>query len=93
MVLNSLTTDTVEIAEQTRPEYYSPMREEHPSTNQRMSLVPGHLFEPLQQRIVDPFRTELDDELIVVNCGLFAVFGDRALDVPRCDDLLVGRSL
>jgi len=93
MALNSLTTDIVEMAERTKPEYYPPMREEHPSANQRMSLVPGHLFEPLQQCIIDPFRTELKDELIVVNCGLFAILGHRALHVPRCNYLLVGQSL
>ena len=52
--------------------------------------MPSHFFKPLQQRFVDPFRAELDDELIVVNCGLFAILGHGTLHVPRCDDLLVG---
>ena len=92
-MLNSLTVDIVGIAELTGSEYYSPMREEHPSANQRMSLVSGHLFEPFQQRVVDPFCSELDDKLIVVDCGLFAILGHRTLNIPWCDDLLVGRSL
>ena len=69
------------------------MREEHPPTHQRMSLMPSHFFKPLQQHVVDPSRTELDDKLIVVNRGLFAILGHRALHVPRCDDLLVDSRL
>ena len=69
------------------------MREKHPPTNQRMHLVPSHLFEPLQQCVVDPFRAKLGDKLFVVNRGLFAVIAHRALYIPRSDDLLVGLSL
>jgi len=76
-----------------KPKHYSPMREKHPTTNQWMGLMPSHFFEPLQQRVVDPLRTELDDKLIVVNCGLFAILGHGALHVPRCYDLLVGSAL
>ena len=68
------------------------MREEHPPANQRMGLVPSHFFEPLQQCVVDPFRAELDDELIVVNRGLFAILGYGTLYIPGCDHLFVGRS-
>ena len=53
-----------------------------------MSLMPGHFFKPLQQRVVDPSRTELDDKLIVVDRGLFSIL-HRAPHVPRCDDLVV----
>ena len=53
----------------------------------------SHLFKPLQQRFIDPFRTELDDELFIVDCGLFAILGHGALHVPRCDYLLVGCNL
>ena len=58
-----------------------------------MGLTPSYFLKPLQQCVVDPFRTKLDDKLIVVNCGLFAIFGHGALHIPRCDDLLVGRDL
>lgn len=71
----------------------SPMREEHPPANQRMRLVPSHFFEPLQQFVVDPFRTELDDELIVVDSGLFSILVHGTLHIPRCDHLLVGFGL
>ena len=69
------------------------MREEHPSTDQWVGLMSSYFLEPLQQRVVDPFRTELDDKLIVVDCGLLAILGYGALHIPRCDDLLVDRSL
>ena len=69
------------------------MREKHPTTNQWMGFMPSHFFKPLQQRIVDPLRTELDDKLIVVNCGLLAILGHGALHVPWCYDLLVGGAL
>ena len=69
------------------------MREEHLSTHQRMGLMPSHFFKSLQQCVVDPFRAELDDKLIVVNCGLFPILGHGALHVPRCNDLLVSSRL
>ena len=81
------------MAPRTKPEYHSPMREEHPSTDQWVGLMSSYFLEPLQQRVVDPFRTELDDKLIVVDCGLLAILGYGALHIPRCDDLLVDRSL
>lgn len=54
-----------------------------------MGLVPGHFFEPLQQRGVDPFRAKLDDELIVVNRGLLAILGHGTLHIPGRDHLLM----
>jgi len=92
MVLNSLVTGTVGNA-QIKPEYYSPVREEHPSTHQRVSLTPSHFFKPLQQGVIDPPRAKLDDKLIVVNRGLLAILGHGALHVPRCDDLLMSSRL
>ena len=58
-----------------------------------MSLTPSHFFKPFQQRVVDPSCAELDDKLIVVNRGLFAILGYGALHVPRCDDLLMSSRL
>lgn len=58
-----------------------------------MGLMPSHFFKPLQQRVVDPSCAELDDKLIVVNCGLFAILSHGALHVPRCDDLFVSSRL
>lgn len=69
------------------------MREEHPSTHQRVSLAPSHFFKPLQQCVVNPSCAELDDKLIIVNCGLFAILSHGALHVPRCDDLLMSSRL
>ena len=69
------------------------MGEEHPSTDQRVSLMSSYPLKPLQQRVVDPFRAELDDKLIVVDRGLLAVLCHGALHVPRGDDLLVNRGL
>ena len=65
------------------------MGKEHPSANQRVWLVSSHFFEPLQQGVVDPPRTKLDDQFIVVNRGLFSIFGHGALHVPGGDHLLV----
>ena len=92
MALNSLIAGIVRNV-QIEAKYCSPMRKEHPTANQRVGLMPGHFFKPLQQRIINPFRTELDDKLIVVNCGLFAILGHGALHVPGCYDLLVGSNL
>jgi hypothetical protein len=93
MVLKSLMTDTLSHCTTNRAKVCSPMREEHPPTNQRMRLVPSHLFEPLQQCVVDPFRAKLENELIVVNRGLFSVLIHRSLYIPRRDHLLVGLGL
>ena len=69
------------------------MREKHSPANQRMWLVPSHFFEPLQQCAVDPLRAKLDDELIVVNRGLFSILVHRTLYIPGRDHLLVGLDL
>lgn len=67
------------------------MGEKHPSSQERMWLVPRELLEPLEQRGVDTTCPELIDQLVVVDRELFPVCGNRALDVPRGDDLLVRR--
>ena len=53
----------------------------------------SHFLEPLQQFIVNSFRAELDDELIVINRGLFAILIHGTLYVPGCDDLVVNIGL
>jgi hypothetical protein len=73
-----------------KPQRCSPMGEEHPPANQRMRFVPCHFFEPLQKGVVDPSCAELDDKLVVVDGGLFAILGHGTLHVPRRDHLVVG---
>lgn len=63
------------------------MREEHAPPQEHMRLVPRHALEALQQRLVDPARAELLDQLVVVDRELLAVGRDGALHVPGRDNL------
>ena len=65
------------------------MREECPSSQQRVRLPARQSFESFQHCVIDPLCPELLDEFIIIDCRLFAIGGDRALYVPRGDDLIV----
>lgn len=72
---------------------YTPMGEEHAAPEQDVRPVTGEPLKSLQQRLVYSPGTKLLYELVVVDGELFAVFGNTALDIPGCDDLLVRFSL
>lgn len=66
---------------------YAPMREEHPSPEEDMRTLPRQPLKPLKDRRIHSSRTELVDELVVVNRELLAIVHNGAFDVPGGDDL------
>lgn len=68
---------------------HAPMRKEQPPPQEDMWTVPGQPLESLQDRLVDPPRAELVDELVVVDRELLAVGRDGPLHVPGRHDLIV----
>lgn len=67
------------------------MREECPSPKKRMRFLSCELLKPLEERLVNTARAELDNQLVVVNRELLAVRRHRALHVPRRHDLVMSR--
>ena len=63
------------------------VREEHAPAEEDVRAVAREPFEPLEQRSVDTPRAELVDELVVVDRELLPIRRDRALDIPRSNDL------
>jgi hypothetical protein len=66
------------------------MGEKGPSTQEDVWSVPRETFEAFEQRAVDPPRTELIYQLVVVDGQLLSVARDGALNVPRRHDLFLG---
>lgn len=69
------------------------MREEHASPEEHMRSISSQTFEAFEQSRINPASTELVYQLAVVNCLLFAIYRDAALDIPWCDDLVVWLSI
>ena len=65
------------------------MGKEHPSSQERMWLVPREFLEPFEQRSIDTACPKLINQLVVVDRELLPVCRNGALDVPWGDDLLV----
>jgi hypothetical protein len=67
----------------------SPMGKEHPSSQERMWLVPREFLESFEQRSIDTTCPKFVNQLVVVDRELLPVRRNGALDVPWGDDLLV----
>lgn len=68
---------------------YAPMREEKPSSQERVRLYTRQPLKSLKHRLVYPSSSELYYELIIVDRGLLPVARHRALNVPGCNDLFM----
>ena len=66
------------------------MREEHAPPKKDMWLFPGQLLEPFEEGGIDLACTKLLDELVVVDRKLLAVCRHLSLNIPGCNNLVLG---
>lgn len=65
------------------------MGKKHPSSQERVWFASRQFLEPFKQCCIDTACPKLNDQLIVVDRKLLPIRRNGALDVPRCDDLIV----